>query len=113
MAIPVKRIELELEKSMEQRSALEERVEHIQRDVAELKTDVRRVESSLTEHRIETEKSFSALRVETKESYGSLRAEMKAMQVSFIRWMLGTALCLATLIVGVAKFLSDSRGIGS
>ena len=116
MALPARKFEFEMERIVEQRTALEERVDHIQKDVGELKTDVRRIESkfdakfgelskSLSEHRLETEKSFGALRLELRTEVGSLRSDMKAMHASLVKWMVATLLGTASVAIGVAAFL--------
>ena len=84
---------------MEQPGFLEDRVERLQRDVAEIKTNTSRIDSkfdaklgeldkSLTAHRLETRDSISALRsdmqanqVESEKSFGALRVELLTMQV--------------------------------
>jgi|GEM_PF-2171860 len=69
---------------MAERTIYDEKIEHIERDVTELKADVRRidakvdaVQASLTEHRIETKEAIGTLRIEMKDEIGSLRDEMK------------------------------------
>jgi hypothetical protein len=81
---------IEVEHKMNQRSALDEKVDHIQSDLTELKADVKRIEvrldgrvdaveekvdavaASLAEHRVETEKSFGKVR----EEISSLRTDL-------------------------------------
>jgi chromosome segregation ATPase len=74
---------IEVEHMVNERTALDEKVDHIQSDVAELKGDVKRIDASLAEHRVETEKSFgkvreeiSALRNDVTKEIGSLRADI-------------------------------------
>jgi hypothetical protein len=99
MSVPARKIELE--HKMNERSALHEKVDHIQSDVTELKADVKRIEArldhkidavdekvdavaaSLAEHRIETERSFgkvreeiSTLRNDLTKEVGGLRSDM-------------------------------------
>ena len=75
----------ETERTMNPRTALDEKVDHIQSDVEELKSDVRElrtkidaVSADLAEHRVETERSFGALRAEMAAGFGAVRAEMAA-----------------------------------
>jgi hypothetical protein len=107
MSVPARKIELE--HKMNERSALHEKVDHIQSDVTELKADVKRIEArldhkidavdekvdavaaSLAEHRIETERSFgkvreeiSTLRNDLTKEIGGLRCDM-AKEVGSLR----------------------------
>ena len=101
MAIAARKIEME--PTMHEQSALEVKVDHLQKEVSGLTTNVQRLDTrvnavhdSLVEHRIETERSFGkvraeiaalrnemtasigALRDETKESIAALRNDMTA-----------------------------------
>jgi hypothetical protein len=67
---------IEMEPQMNERTVLDEKVDHIQKDVTDLKTDVRAVIAGLAEHRLETEKSFGKLREEMRESFAAVRTEM-------------------------------------
>ena len=89
------------EHTVNQRTALDEKVDHLQSDVDELKSDVKDlrktidvVRTDLAEHRIETEKSFGKVR----EEIGALRTEM-VKEIG--------ALC-AEMIEGFAK-LTNAR----
>jgi hypothetical protein len=83
MAIPLRLIEVELEQPVEDCSVLEGQVAHIERDVAELKVDVRRLDTKvdaigndLAVHRAETERSFGILRADMVKGFGEARAEI-------------------------------------
>ncbi|MEJ1960614.1 MAG: hypothetical protein WDO56_03310 [Gammaproteobacteria bacterium] len=110
---------------------LDEKVDNLRKDVAELRADVRRIDTKidgvnagLVEHRLETEKSFAKLRDETKESIaalrneftasvGALRLEMKEYfdghrndRKALIAWMISTMIGVAGLAFTAAKLFS-------
>jgi chromosome segregation ATPase len=60
---------IEMEHKMGERTALDEKVDHIQRDVTELKADVKRVEVKLDE-------KFGALDAKVDQRFGSLDAKL-------------------------------------
>jgi hypothetical protein len=102
MAVPAEIIEWEYQ--MTQRTVLDEKVDHTQRDVADLKADVKRLDAkvdtkvdalsaSLTEHRIETEKSF-----------GKLRVEMRDYHWSQIVWLVGAVIAAVGAAFTIAKY---------
>jgi hypothetical protein len=102
MSLAAKKSETKLPMPSE-RTVLEERVDHIQRDVADLKQNVRRVEEKVDN--VQRELSDFKTRVATE--LGEIKTAMKAMQVSMIRWMVGimvsTILIAVTIAIGVAK----------
>lgn len=111
---------IELEPRMHERTVIEEKVDHLQKDVTEIKADVRRldgkidaVSASLSEHRLETEKSIGKLRDETKDSIAALRNEMKESfaklhgnHTSQIAWTVSTVIAAAGAAFTAAKFFS-------
>ena len=111
MANLAKRIERE--HPMAERTVLEERVDYIQRDVAELKVDVKRIDATLTEMK----ESMGELRAEMKEAIGDLRVDMKDSLLaihlklsefhhSHIKWTVGTLIAAVGMAFMVAKFFS-------
>lgn len=72
MALAARKIEWETT-TMDDRTALEEKVENIANDVTELKSDVKRIDHSLNDHRVETQRSFG----EVRQSISDLRGELK------------------------------------
>ena len=73
MAMPARK--LEVEEFMEPRTVLEERVHHIQKDVAEMKGDIRRLDEKLDSVRTELKAEISAVRTELKDEITSFRRE--------------------------------------
>jgi chromosome segregation ATPase len=67
MSVPARKIAME--HKMGERTALDEKVDHIQRDVTELKTDVKRVEAKLDE-------KVSALDAKVDQKFGALDAKL-------------------------------------
>ena len=90
MAIAARKIEME--PTMHEQSALEVKVDHLQREVSGLTANVQRLDTkvdavhdSLVEHRIETGRSFGKVRAEIavvrdemKDSIAALRNDMTA-----------------------------------
>lgn len=70
---------------------LETITEHMQRDVAEMKVDMRAVREMV--HAL-------ALRVEAFEG------KLSAMEASMIKWMIGTGIALTTAAFTVAKYVN-------
>ncbi len=123
MSMPARRIEWE--PAMNERTTLDEKVEHIQNDVTDLKADVKRIDASLTEHRVETQKSLATLRDETKGAIATLRGEMKdgfaavrgEMRDGFaefrrhrngqIAWMIGTVIAAVGAACAVARLFAN------
>ena len=77
----------EMEPQMHERTVLDAKVDHIQSDVAGLKSDVKRIDAkvdavgaSLTEHRIETERSFAKVRDEMAKQRDELKASIAALR---------------------------------
>jgi myosin heavy subunit len=75
---------IETEKTMHERSALQEKVENIEAYAVETRAEVKRVGAkadavlaTVTEHRIETRTEFGKLRTGMAESSGALRGEME------------------------------------
>jgi uncharacterized protein YydD (DUF2326 family) len=76
MAVAARKFERET--SMEARVArLEEKTDHIQSDVAEIKADLRKMDAKFDGKIDELKKDVSALRVEMKDSFTKVQGEMK------------------------------------
>jgi chromosome segregation ATPase len=105
MSVPAQRIGVE--HKMNERTVLDEKVDHIQRDVTELKAEIKRVDAkldkkvdalatNLAEHRLETEKSIGALRVEMANAFRSQT-----------RWMIGIAVASVGSLIAVGNYYAD------
>ena len=124
--MPATARKFELEPQMQERTVLDEKVDHIQRDVAELKADVRRVDAKIDavsksqgELRVEMKDGVAALRIEMgahhiqlKDCIGALRTEMNngfarqsSSSVARVAWTVGTLISVITAAVSVGKFL--------
>ena len=77
MACPARQVEVEHE--MQVHTVLDEKVDHLQRDVSEVKSDVKRLDASLVDHRIQTAASIAKLSDETKESFAAVRGEIDSV----------------------------------
>ena len=112
--------EFEVEDSVEERIVrLEEKVDRVQSDVADLKIDVRRldakidgVKDSVSELRVEMRDLVGELRVEVKDLVGDLRVEMKdlvgAVNVGRFRdklWWMGIAAGLLSVMAHGFKWI--------
>ena len=82
MSTLARTINFEREHSVDELGVLEDRLDHVARDVADLKLDVRRLDAKvdalggeLTAHRVETVQALGNLRAEMREGFGELRAE--------------------------------------
>ena len=76
MAVTARKFERDT--SMEARVArLEEKTDHIQSDVAEIKADLRKMDAKFDGKIDELKKDVSALRVEMKDSFAKVQGEMK------------------------------------
>jgi hypothetical protein len=62
---------------MQTHTLLDEKVDHLQKDVTEVKSEVKRLNAEFVEHRLQTELAFSAVRTELKDSIASVRVELK------------------------------------
>ena len=115
---------------MAERTVLDERVEHIQNDVAEIKKDVRRLDDKIDAVRADVANvrtdltaaigtvraELAGLRSEMKESIGEVKTQIalilgttKASENALIKWMTGivlTAIGVASAITfGIAKLV--------
>jgi chromosome segregation ATPase len=146
MAVPATRFEVEHSMEEEARLArLEGSTEHVQRDVTEIKGDLRRIDGkidavgakvdalkdslngridavkdSFTERvdavrdsltgRIDSVRDSLEGRIDSvKDSIGALAerfdGKLRSMEVKMIRWFVGTAIAIASLVFGIAKFV--------
>jgi hypothetical protein len=80
---------------MAERTALEERVEHIQNDVADLKKDIRRLDEKID-------------RLDDK--IGAVLSKVCAVEISFLKWIVGTAIAAtgvtSAIVFGIAKLVN-------
>jgi len=97
MAFPARKFQAE--NFIEARLArLEERTEHIQRDVTEMKVDIRRLDTKIDA----VKDSVVAL----AGRIGSFEAKISAVETSIIKWIIGTVIAVAALAFAIAKFVS-------
>jgi septal ring factor EnvC (AmiA/AmiB activator) len=127
VVMPAAARKFELEPQMQERTVLDEKIDHLQEDITDLKADVRRIDAkfdslstSLSEHRLETEKSLAKLRDETKDSISALRIEMSALRIEMrdtlakclgnrnaqIAWTVSTIIAMAGVTFTIAKYFS-------
>jgi archaellum component FlaC len=129
MSLAAKKSETKMPMPIEH-AVLEERVDHIQGEVAELKQAVQRVDAKVDNvhadlNRLRNESGdfkakvandfgdlktqmatqFGEVKAEMASQFGELKAQMKALEVSMIRWMIGTMVSATTLAVTIAKLL--------
>ena len=130
MALTARRIEVE--NPMDARLArLEERTEHIQRDVAEIKGDIRRTDSRMDAFRSSVDTKLDTLKDtfnhksdavrnsleakvgaldgrldDVKDSVTALTEKIGTSETSMIRWMIGTVIAAVTSAFAIAKFFS-------
>jgi uncharacterized coiled-coil protein SlyX len=99
MSVAARRFDVEHSMEAEARLArLEERTEHIQGDVAEVKGDLRRLDVKLD--------AVKDLVVSLAEKVAAFDGKLSAMEVSIIKWMVGTVIAAAALAFAIAKFVS-------
>jgi septal ring factor EnvC (AmiA/AmiB activator) len=132
MSLPARKIQAEV--FMAEQAVLEERIEHIQKDVAEMKQDIRRVDGKVDQvardvanlrtdmtaaiGALDTKFAAAIGTLETKltEAMGSMKTELTAAigaadtrhaetLVSLIKWMIGT------MIAGVAAASAIAFGV--
>jgi hypothetical protein len=75
MAVPARKFETELE--MQAHTVLDEKVDHLQKDVTEIKSEVKRLSAEFVEHRVQTERTFAAVRTEIRDSIAAVRIALK------------------------------------
>ena len=71
-------------------------------DIADLRHEIKEVETSL---RHEIKEVETSLRHEIKESVSTLRQEMSEMKFELLKWIIGLAIAQAGLLIGILKFL--------
>lgn len=114
MAVAARRFEPEQSMELEPHLArLDERTEHIQRDVNQLTVDMRRLDAKIDSKIDAVRDSITSLAEkvtsgDTKASdrIAALEVKLSAVEVSMIKWMIGTATTLTALVFGIAKFVS-------
>jgi len=99
MAVPARRFEVEA--FVEERIArLEEKTDHIQSDITEMKTDIRRIDAKVDAVR----DSVAVLRVEMKDLEGRMRDSFAALNVGRmldkVWWLLISAALLGVMARG-------------
>lgn len=129
MATPAKN--LEARGFMQTKTVLEERVDHIQRDVADMKGRIGKLEEkaeaikdSVAALRTDLTAAMAAVKsdltkhihsVETKvgslqADLNAVRAEIKQANLTLVMWMIGTMLALATLAFGIGRYVTLPAG---
>ncbi len=98
---------------MEARLArLEERTEHIQRDVSATKVDMRRLDAKIDAVRDKIDvvrDKIDAVKdsvVALADRIGSFEAKISAVETSIIKWIVGAIIAVAALAFTIAKFVS-------
>lgn len=104
---------------MADQAVLEERIDHLQKDVSQIQQDVRRLDGRMNE----MQKEIGTVRVEVADvrtmvahletkltgAIGSLEAKITAMLSNWFRWIVGIALGAITvassIAFGVAKLM--------
>jgi len=95
-----------LEPIMSERTFLEERVDHIQQDLSEVKADVKRIDAKLDA----TNRELALTRVETEKSLGAARAETAALRVDMER---GFGQLRAEMMAGFAALRAEIAALAS
>jgi flagellar motility protein MotE (MotC chaperone) len=79
---------------MQERTALEERVDHMQRDITELKADFRRLDAKVDA----VKDDLTAHRIETRDAIATLRLDLKVGRwVDRVWWLLMSAALLGVM----------------
>jgi uncharacterized coiled-coil protein SlyX len=101
MSLPARKIQAEI--YMAEQAVLEERIEHIQKDVAEIKQDIRRVDGKVDQ----VAKDLAAVETKLTAAIGSVKAELTATLISLVKWMIGSIIAgmglVCTIAFGIAK----------
>ena len=63
--------------AVREKSVTEDRIARLESDVADLKSNVKAIDTRLNEFIVATTKEFGAVRTEMEKGFGALRAEMK------------------------------------
>jgi peptidoglycan hydrolase CwlO-like protein len=90
MSVPAKKIEVEYPMEA-QLARLEERTEHIQKEVSEIKGDIRRLDAKVDG---------------VKDSITKLAVKIGSMETTMVKWTIGTLIAALTLAFGVSKFFN-------
>jgi len=102
-----------------ERTVLEERVDHIQGKVVELKeavrqvdqkvdnvqADVNRLRSEVGDFKAKVANDFGDLKSHMATQFGELKAQIKGLEASMIKWMIGTVITATSLAVAVVKLV--------
>ena len=89
---------------------LDEKIGHLQKDVTEVKADVRRLDAKIDSVSNSLSAQLSEHRLETERAFGKLRMEMKEAlerlgnnRVSHIFWMIGTMITATGVALTAVK----------
>jgi peptidoglycan hydrolase CwlO-like protein len=97
MSFPARKSETKMPTPSE-RTVLEERVDHIQRDVTDLKETARRVDEKVDKVQAE----LSDFKTKVATDLGDIKAQIKGLEASMIRWMISLFVTSAGVASGVA-----------
>lgn len=107
MSFPARK--LQAEEVMAERTVLEERVEHIQKDVADMKKDLRRLDDKVDAVRVEVTNvradltaAIGAVRTDLTAEIGSVRTELAAFR-SDVKESIGEVKTQIASILGTVK----------
>ena len=107
MSFPARK--LQAEEAMAERTVLEERVEHIQKDVADMKKDLRRLDDKVDAVRVEVTNvradltaAIGAVRTDLTAEIGSVRTELAAFR-SDVKESIGEVKTQIASILGTVK----------
>ena len=76
-------------------TTLEVRVTHLEKDVSEIKSDIKVIQKDLTDFRVEASKEF-----------GNVRAEMHSLARQTIMWNVGSIFTASALAFAIMRYLN-------
>jgi CII-binding regulator of phage lambda lysogenization HflD len=112
MAVPAKRINVEHPMDVEARlTGLEQQTKHLQSDVAEIKSNLIRMDtkldavkdsvSSLGQKVVAIEPKLNSMEV----LFDAKLSALNAMQAAMTRWVVGTMIAMTGAVLGIVKFV--------
>jgi len=91
-----------------ERTALEERVEHIQSDVTQLKQDVRRLDDKIGGVQADVNslrKELGDFKADVARQFGEVRTLIAQLESKMIRWTIGAIGVASSIAFGLAKLV--------